>query len=79
MTQVTAKLPPVTKWFDGKTTVPGQPGVYERKHINGRRFAHWDGTHWGIWSELPTEALEWATKPSCIQDHAWRGLTEEVK
>lgn len=76
MTQLTNNLPPVTEWFDGKTTVPGQPGFYQRD---------WDTLQGGTeypdyWSGLYWYYNDGATgEPARNQDRNWRGLTEEVK
>lgn len=83
----------VTKWFDGKTTVPGQPGVYERKPKYDKRirvFSRWDGTRWNSQFnsvangndedvQYQIDCASTQINKSAFQDRDWRGLVEESK
>ena len=77
MIQLTNNLPPVTEWFDGKTTVPGQPGFYQRRYDSEKLISvpdFWDGEQWQLVG-LTGDDLGPAEEPNMD----WRGLTEEVK
>lgn len=74
MIQLTNNLPAVTEWFNGKTTVPGQPGFYQRAWGDLTMQDEpdfWDGKYWYYNGDK--------SKPARNQDRNWRGLTEEVK
>lgn len=74
MIQLTNNLPAVTEWFDGKTTVPGQPGLYQRDWRDKWTTSYpdfWDGVYWHYESADGSIARD--------QNRNWRGLTEEVK
>lgn len=64
----------LTEWYDGRVTVPGQPGYYERDY--GTVMAphwpsiwrdYWDGVRWQWPGGRPSQ---------CGQDYPWRGLRE---
>ena len=43
----------VTRWHDGATTVPGQPGVYERD-IPLAPYSFYTGKHWCHSAQTPS-------------------------
>lgn len=63
-----------TEWFDGKTQVPGAPGIYERKFIAGVYYNYWDGKSWGMAGADPKYAYAWRNEPSVQQSLPFRGL-----
>lgn len=75
-----------TEWFDGETTQPGQPGVYERDYgklihyrSHTRRCAYWDGTTWFCNSFEKERAVSHynGRTESINQDLSWRGFKEK--
>lgn len=67
---------PVTRWHDGATTVPGQPGVYERR-VPLAPFSYWCGLRWGFSSQTVDGAVRLKDVPSTHQAADWRGLAKE--
>lgn len=67
----------LTDWFDGKTTVPGQPGVYERAPYRTAmpEFAFWNGNRWYV-SRYTVDSAAVARTVTLFQDKDWRGLRE---
>jgi hypothetical protein len=71
-----------TEWFDGVN--PVRVGVYERRFLawNGSyllRFSYWDGEHWYLGAETPSEAaLKVTFGPTLQQNLAWRGVVRGI-
>lgn len=63
-----------TEWFDGKTQVPGTPGIYERKYSVGIYPCYWDGKTWGTCAFDFNMAYRWRDTKSDQQDIPFRGL-----
>lgn len=68
----------VTRWHDGATTAPGQPGVYERR-IPLAPYSYHDGQHWCHSARTAEHAEQFKEIKSIAQDADWRGLAEEPK
>lgn len=83
MTQLTSKLPPLTKWFEPYEK-PTRVGVYETEHLrlsDGKviavGYSLWRGKDWGnVFSTVEGAAQD---THRGMQHKRWRGLTEEVK
>ncbi len=72
-----------TEWFDGVD--PVRVGVYERKFRTWSgnapllRFCYWDGEHWYLGAETPSEAaLRVNLGPTLAQNLPWRGVVREI-
>lgn len=63
-----------TEWFDGKTKVPGTPGIYERKYHVGIYLNYWNGKFWGMVAADTRFAFAWRNEHSGQQDIPFRGL-----
>ena len=69
---------PVTRWFDGATTAPGQIGVFERQ-LPLAPYSYWNGAQWGHSAQTPARAVRFQHIKSIVQDADWRGLAEEAQ
>jgi hypothetical protein len=71
----------LTKWHDGRKTVPGQKGVFKRKFpINGREaYSYWDGKYWRAYCSTPYSAKCNKHIKSNVQYAEWRGLASDPK
>lgn len=69
---------PLTKWFDGKTTCPAKPGVYETSwhKYHTPFYNYWDGKVWSVGNFSFTEAAKRIGKwPQGHNPDKWRGFT----
>ena len=71
-----------TCWFPASIP-PVRNGVYQRKYPLGKtelvRFSYWDGEHWYLGAETPSEAaLKVTFGPTLQQNLAWRGVVRGI-
>lgn len=68
---------PLTEWFDGKTTCPDKPGVYEIKahDFDKKAYSYWDGVKWGYRELTVAKALEYRFSVAYGPIEQWRGFT----
>jgi hypothetical protein len=74
----------LTAWFPADVK-PVHAGVYETQspvfEYEENWYSFWDGVQWGqSYHRLHGEAVDAAyrnRRPTCYQDHPWRGLAEK--
>ena len=67
----------LTPWFDGRTTKPVRPGVYQSCCVGGLDgYRYWDGQAWGWLAMTVGDAMRTHhhTTPGLFLTGQWRGI-----